>query len=119
MVQITKTLSIAELKMLQRSDPTTVTNALLLAKILEDCTDLTAEQLFALTEPEILAIFGQLFDKSLATISVSVPLVAKPVADEKMCKNKMNGITGAKKPNFCNNGFSMAPSQNQEGVCQE
>lgn len=69
MVKILKTLSIEELQLLRRIMGTNkVTESLLLPRILQDCTDLTAEGIFQLTEEEVLDIFDQLFEKSLANL---------------------------------------------------
>ena len=64
MVKITKTLTLPEIQMLRRIGGT-LPNALLFARILQDCTDLTAAEIFSLKEEEVLPIFHELVEKSL------------------------------------------------------
>jgi hypothetical protein len=70
MARITKTLSLAEMKMLRRQGAQRISSSLLLIHILQSCTDLTAAEIFALKEQEAIDILNELFDQSLQSVSI-------------------------------------------------
>jgi hypothetical protein len=68
MVKITKTLSLAELQLIRRTDTGKILDSMLFPRILQDCTDLTAEEIFKMDREQASALFDRLIDESITVM---------------------------------------------------